>query len=101
MAELTPTKVGKRIPVGDEFEQTYRVSCGAASAAEWFATDFRKVTKIVGAVPQGTTGANVNTVKNSGTGTTGTSGSEDANPGNVAVETSAAVTLEITVRGQL
>jgi hypothetical protein len=100
MAELTPTLRGDRVQVGRYVEQVFRVACGAAAATEWFATGFRKVI-FAKAQPLGATGATTNVVLNCGTGTTGTSGSEDSTDGSVAIEASAAVSCDVLVRALL
>ena len=98
MAAITVTQVGNRQFVGDEVELTLLASAatGVASATEWFSTGLSSVTKVVGFAILGTGGATVNFVKNAqGTGVTA-----GTNQGDLGVEASAAVVIEVTVRGR-
>ncbi len=56
MAALTRTDVTRRLPLGSNVVQTFRVTTGTASnATEWIATGFSNVLAVVGFAVKGTT----------------------------------------------
>lgn len=99
MAVIAATRVGGRLPVGDEFEVTLRMSanCGVSAADEWVVTGLRKVTKVIAMIPLGTAPSIPNAVLNA----RGTGVAENTNLGDLGIEGSGAAQFMITVRGRL
>jgi hypothetical protein len=105
MAALaTITKIGGRQRRGQFFEQTVRVggATGVASAVEWIAKadiGFSTILGISGYAVLGTTDTGVNFVMNA----QGTGVAADTNPGDLGVESTAALTsgLLVTVYGKI
>jgi len=110
MAALTATRVGKRLPIGDRFLVTFRVTIANANAAdEWVAagpagTGLRWIDRVLGVVDVAATADETETptvAKNNVEGT-GASTIEDvaASGGGLAIEGNAG-TYEITLIGKI
>jgi hypothetical protein len=105
MAALTATRVGNRLPIGDRFLVTFRVTIANANAAdEWVAagpsgTGLRWIDRVIGVVDVNATADETEVpvvLKNEGTGTAGTEGTTG---GALAIEGNAG-TYEISLIGK-
>lgn len=97
MAALTVTDVGLVRQIGDVVEKTIKVTTGGiAQATEWAVTGLSEIESVAGAVVLGTATTGLNFVLNAN----GTGDTEGNAPGNLGIESEAAATVQITVRGK-
>ena len=97
MAVITATQIGKRQPVGDQFEYVYLVPVSNTAAAdEWIDTPFQTILSAFTQVNT-TSDRGVNIVLNA----RGTGVAAGTNGGDLGIEATAATNVLVTVRGRL
>lgn len=95
MAAVTVLETFDRIPLGDVWEQTFRVDPGAGAADEWLPTGFSRVLGCRLQAIGTSAGASSNAVLNA----QGTGEAEGSSPGDLGIEASTG-DLFVTVLGR-